>query len=89
MTRLSLVGLLVVHGSLPRCKCDGFSLADQNWAVKLVWRNGGKKLDKLKRYGIILSGATILREAGQGRNPAALSDLDCVLFFAVKKSLWN
>lgn len=27
------------------------------------------------------SGATVLREAGQGRNPAALSDLNCVLFF--------
>ena len=27
------------------------------------------------------SGATVLREAGQGRNPAALSDVNCVLFF--------
>ena len=27
------------------------------------------------------SGATVLREAGQGRNPAALSDVTCVLFF--------
>lgn len=27
------------------------------------------------------SGATVLREAGQGRNPAALSELNCVLFF--------
>ena len=31
-------------------------------------------------YGIILIGATILREAGQGRNPAALSEVNCVLF---------
>jgi len=27
------------------------------------------------------NGATVLREAGQGRNPAALSDVNCVLFF--------
>ena len=26
------------------------------------------------------SGATVLREAGQGRNPAALSEVNCVLF---------
>ncbi len=32
-------------------------------------------------YGIITSGATSVREAGQGRNPAALSDVGCVLFF--------
>lgn len=31
---------------------------------------------------MINSGATVLREAGQGRNPAALSDLNCVLFFS-------
>ncbi len=31
-------------------------------------------------YGIILGGATSVREAGQGRNPAALSDVGCVLF---------
>ena len=32
-------------------------------------------------YGIILIGATILREAGQGRNPAALSECElCALF---------
>ncbi len=26
-------------------------------------------------------GATLVREVGQGRNPAALSDFECVLFF--------
>ena len=31
-------------------------------------------------YGIIFFGATVLREAGQGRNPAALSEVNCVLF---------
>ena len=29
-----------------------------------------------------------MREAGQGRNPAALSDFRCVLFFCVKEDLW-
>ena len=29
------------------------------------------------------SGATVLREVGQGRNPAALSDVNCVLFFVL------
>ncbi|ESS18792.1 hypothetical protein PHG01_00290 [Streptococcus mutans PKUSS-HG01] len=32
-------------------------------------------------YAIIDIGATALREAGQGRNPAALSDVSCVLYF--------
>ncbi len=31
-------------------------------------------------YGIMISGATLVREAGQGRNPAALSEVECVLF---------
>ena len=36
---------------------------------------------KKQIYGIILIGATILREAGQGRNPAALSECElCALF---------
>ena len=39
-------------------------------------------------YGIIFFGATSVREAGQGRNPAALSDFRCVLFFCVKEDLW-
>ena len=29
-----------------------------------------------------------MREAGQGRNPAALSDFRCVLFFCVEEDLW-
>ena len=29
-----------------------------------------------------------MREAGQGRNPAALSDLNGVLFFCVEEDLW-
>ena len=33
------------------------------------------------------SGATVLREAGQGRNPAALSDVNCVLFFCALKKI--
>lgn len=35
------------------------------------------------------SGATVLREAGQGRNPAALSDVNCVLFFRSLKKPFN
>ncbi len=31
--------------------------------------------------GRILGGATLVREVGQGRNPAALSDFGCVLYF--------
>ena len=31
--------------------------------------------------------ATVLREAGQGRNPAALSDVNCVLFFCALKKI--
>ena len=34
-----------------------------------------------KIYDIIVNGATFVREAGQGRNPAALSEVGCVLFF--------
>ncbi len=32
-------------------------------------------------YGIMINGATLVREAGQGRNPAALSEVECVLFY--------
>lgn len=35
------------------------------------------------------NGATVLREAGQGRNPAALSDVNCVLFFRTFKKPFN
>jgi len=39
-------------------------------------------------YAIIDIGATALREAGQRRNPAALSDVSCVLYFyAIIKSM--
>ena len=39
-------------------------------------------------YGIILIGATILREAGQGRNPAALSECElCALFCFAKTNI--
>ncbi len=37
-------------------------------------------LQKLAQCAIIINGATLVREAGQGRNPAALSDVECVLF---------
>lgn len=39
-----------------------------------------KMIAQSEIYGIILGGATSVREAGQGRNPAALSDVGCVLF---------
>ena len=35
---------------------------------------------KSKKMCYTIHGATVLREAGQGRNPAALSDVNCVLF---------
>ena len=35
------------------------------------------------------NGATVLREAGQGRNPAALSEVNCVLFFRALKKPFN
>lgn len=34
----------------------------------------------------MVNGATVTREAGQGRNPAALSDGERVLFFYLGKS---
>lgn len=41
-----------------------------------------KSLASVTNYGIIIDGATFAREAGQGRNPAALSDDQvCALFF--------
>lgn len=30
-----------------------------------------------------------MREAGQGRNPAALSDVRCVLFLFLSDQLWQ
>lgn len=41
----------------------------------------GKDIANIKKYGTIINGATLVREVGQGRNPAALSDIECVLFF--------
>ena len=38
-------------------------------------------------YGIILIGATILREAGQGRNPAALSECELCALFILKNGI--
>ena len=37
-------------------------------------------MPKSKVCVILINGATVLREAGQGRNPAALSEVSCVLF---------
>ncbi len=47
----------------------------------LFGKRKGLQLAVFSIYAIISSGATALREAGQGRNPAALSDVSCVLFF--------
>ena len=47
----------------------------------LFGKRKGLQLAVFSIYAIISFGATALREAGQGRNPAALSDVSCVLFF--------
>ena len=43
-------------------------------------KNKNRTFAKSTNYDIIPIGATVLREAGQGRNPAALSEVNCVLF---------
>ena len=44
-------------------------------------KNKNRTFANRTNYDIIPIGATVLREAGQGRNPAALSEVNCVLFF--------
>ena len=41
----------------------------------------GRGADQLALVFVQHTVATVLREVGQGRNPAALSDVNCVLFF--------
>ena len=43
-------------------------------------KNKNRTFANRTNYDIIPIGATVLREAGQGRNPAALSEVNCVLF---------
>ena len=58
------------------------------WRISFIDSIGGSLLAITSIYGIISFGATSVREAGQGRNPAALSDFRCVLFFGVEEDLW-
>ena len=58
------------------------------WRISFIDSIGGSLLAITSIYGIISFGATSVREAGQGRNPAALSDFRCVLFFCVEEDLW-
>ena len=50
------------------------------WRISFIDSIGGSLLAITSIYGIISFGATSVREAGQGRNPAALSEVNCVLF---------
>ena len=50
------------------------------WRISFIDSIGGSLLAITSIYGIIFIGATSVREAGQGRNPAALSEVNCVLF---------
>ena len=49
-------------------------------AAKPKHKNKNQSFANRLNYDIIPIGATVLREAGQGRNPAALSEVNCVLF---------
>ncbi len=75
-------------GSLARSSCSFFKKAEQFLSSGRLGLCGwnGLGLQKLAQCAIIINGATLVREAGQGRNPAALSDVERVLFFVHFKS---